>query len=99
MNRASHEQQERIGKPRAPVKLYATRWCGDCRRSKRLLDLLGVAYEWIDLSRDEEAQREAVRLSGRHAIPVVALPNGRILVEPSDPELSRALIAAGLLPN
>lgn len=81
----------------APVALYGAEWCGDCRRSKRLLDRLGVHYEWIDVSRDEEAGREAVALSGRHNIPVISLPDGKVLVEPADRELREALVGAGLL--
>lgn len=81
------------------VQMFAAAWCGDCRRSKQLLERLGIPYEWIDISRDEEAQSEAVQISGRHAIPVIKLPDGQVLVEPSDLELSRALMRAGLLPD
>jgi glutaredoxin len=58
-----------------------------------------VGYQWIDVSIDEEAQREAAELSGRRNIPVIALPGGRILVEPSDLELRQALVGTGLLPG
>jgi glutaredoxin len=81
------------------VQLFGADWCGDCRRSKRLLDRLGVGYEWIDVSRDEEAQREAAALAGRRNIPVITLPGGQVLVEPSDIELRSALVGTGLLHN
>ena len=30
-------------------------WCGDCRRSKSLLDTLGVDYDYVDLEEVPEA--------------------------------------------
>ena len=29
--------------------MYGAAWCGDCRRSKALLDGRGVDYEYVDL--------------------------------------------------
>jgi hypothetical protein len=40
---------------------------------------------------EPEAVAEAEALSGRKNIPVVVLPDGAILVEPTDPELRDAL--------
>ena len=73
------------------VTMFGSDWCRDCIRSKALLDRLGADYEYIDLvQRPEEADR-AQRISGRTNIPVIVFPDGRHLVEPTDPELQAAL--------
>ena len=79
------------------IDFYGADWCGDCRRSKRLLDSLGVAYAHHDVEHDDAARDRAVELSGRQSIPVIAFADGVILVEPSDPDLRAALESRGLL--
>lgn len=74
------------------IKVYGADWCGDCFRAKRMLDRTGTDYEWIDVDHDAEAKAEAIRLSGRKNIPVIVFPDGDVLVEPSDPELEKALL-------
>jgi mycoredoxin len=84
----------------ATVTVFGADWCPDCRRSKRLLDRLAVPYLWRDTEHDDEALREMLDLNGgRQSIPVVRLPDGQLLTEPSDPALRRALESAGLLPG
>lgn len=77
-----------------PIKVYGADWCGDCRRAKRVLERTGAAYEWIDVEVQAGAAEEAVRAArGRRNIPVIVFPDGDTLVEPTDPELKRALAA------
>src|SRR5689334_15970772 len=74
------------------VTIYTTRWCGDCMRSKRLLDRWSVPYEEIDIERVPEAAQEVMRLArGYRSVPVIKIENGPVLVEPSDRELAAAL--------
>jgi mycoredoxin len=75
------------------ITMYGADWCGDCRRSKKLLDELGVDYEYIDVEAIESAADEARAISGRANIPVVTFPDGSHFVEPSDAEL-RAKVEA-----
>jgi glutaredoxin-like protein len=83
----------------AEITVYGADWCPDCRRSKRLLDRLGVPYDYRDVDADDGAMREMkARNNGRQSIPVVVFPDGHHLVEPSDPALRADLQAAGLLP-
>ncbi|MBE7160892.1 MAG: glutaredoxin family protein [Williamsia herbipolensis] len=77
------------------VTMFGADWCRDCRRSKALLDQLGVDYEYVDVEADETAAARAEAISGRKNIPVVVLPNGKHFVEPSDAELRSELEAAG----
>ena len=69
------------------ITMYGADWCGDCRRSKRLLDGMGVDYDYIDVERIESAADEARAISGRTNIPVVVFPDGTHFTEPSDAEL------------
>jgi mycoredoxin len=77
--------------------MFGADWCRDCRRSKALLDGLGVDYEYVDVEADETAAERAEAISGRKNIPVVLLPNGKHFVEPSDAELRSELEAAGIV--
>lgn len=73
------------------VTMFGADWCRDCIRSKALLDRLGADYEYIDLVAHPEEADRAQAISGRTNIPVIVFPDGRHLVEPTDPELEAAL--------
>jgi mycoredoxin len=72
---------------RNTITMYGAEWCGDCRRSKRLLDGMGVDYNYIDLEVDVAAADVARSISGRTNIPVVAFSDGTHFTEPSDADL------------
>ncbi len=79
------------------VTVYGADWCADCRRSKRLLDRLGVEHVWIDLVARPEYLAEVVRRNkGVRSIPVVVFADGSHLTEPSDTELRAKLNSLGL---
>lgn len=69
------------------ITMYGADWCSDCRRSKKLLDDMGVDYEYVDLVADPSAADRAKAISGRTSIPVIAFSDGTHFVEPSDAEL------------
>jgi mycoredoxin len=74
-----------------PIVVYGADWCGDCVRAKGVLDERGVEYEWIDLERHPHMADEARQIGGSTRIPVVAFPDGTVMVEPSTPELESRL--------
>jgi mycoredoxin len=80
------------------VIMYSANWCGDCRRSKRLMDELNVAYTIIDVE-NEEAAAEKVREinGGDQIIPVIVFADGSHLSEPSDIDLKAKLVAMGIV--
>ena len=71
--------------------MFGADWCGDCRRSKALLDASGVEYDYVDVEAVREGADRAFAISGRTNIPVILFPDGTHLVEPSDAELSAKL--------
>lgn len=75
------------------ITMYGAEWCSDCRRSKRLLDELGVAYDYVDLEADVSAADRAKAISGRTNIPVIVFPDDSHVVEPSDAELRERVMA------
>ena len=70
------------------IKFYSTEWCGDCVRSKILLEKLGITYEEIDIDFDKDAYNKVSELQNRKPrIPTIVFEDGSYLVEPTDVEL------------
>ena len=36
------------------IIMYSTQWCGDCVRSKKVFDKLGIAFTEVDIDYDKE---------------------------------------------
>lgn len=84
--------------PTTSVTVLGADWCADCRRSKRLLDRLGVAYDWVDLEAHPDRIDEVLtRNEGRQVIPVVIFADGSHLTEPSDVALHAKVAQLGLV--
>ena len=79
------------------IEFYGADWCGDCVRSKRLLDSLGVDYAHHDVEHDDAARERAIEISGRQSIPVITFDDGTVFIEPSDPQLRGKLAELGLV--
>ena len=74
------------------ITFYGADWCGDCRRSKRLLDELKVTYNLIDVEADPAASDKVIEINGgARSIPVIVFADGTHLTEPSDPDLKKKL--------
>jgi glutaredoxin len=72
--------------------VYGTRWCPDCIRAIRFLKKHQVAYTWIDLDQHPEAGKKVREINqGMRIVPTILLPDGEILVEPSNKELALKL--------
>lgn len=80
------------------ILFYSADWCGDCRRSKRLMDSLGVAYTLIDVEADVKASERVIEINGgQRSIPVILFKDGTHLTEPSDKDLQAKLESLGIL--
>lgn len=77
---------------KADITMYGADWCGDCRRSKRLLEELDVQVNHIDVEADESAAVKVIEINGgAKSIPVIVFSDGTHLTEPSDIELTAKL--------
>lgn len=75
------------------IRMYTTRWCGDCHRAKWFLNELRLPLEEIDIEEDREAADFVLRVNqGKHRVPTFDV-NGRTFhCSPYDPEkLAREL--------
>ncbi len=80
------------------ITMYSADWCGDCRRSKRLLDSLNVEYNLIDVEADASASDKVIEIKGgQRSIPVIVFPDGSHLTEPSDNDLKAKLEALKII--
>jgi len=80
------------------ITMYAADWCGDCRRSKRLLAELNIPYTLIDVDADESAAEKVIAINnGMRSIPVIVFDDGTHLTEPSDAALKEKLHSLGLI--
>jgi glutaredoxin 3 len=62
------------------VRLFVKPYCGWCQKATRWLDERGVDYEEIDVTADEAAFDEMIRLSGQDLAPVIEV-DGKILAD------------------
>lgn len=77
---------------RNSVVVFGADWCGDCRQAKAWLRHNNVPFTDLNVEHDDEARDQAIELAkGRTNIPVVLLPDGSVLIEPTDAELASAL--------
>ncbi len=78
------------------ITLYALSTCGWCRKTKRLMDELGLGYDYVDVdtlegARSEEARTEVSRWNPRCSYPTLVIDNDRCVVGFDENEL-RALV-------
>ncbi len=74
------------------IQFYGAHWCADCRRSQTFLDQLAVAYDYIDIDTVLGAADKVAELNnGLRSIPTIVFPDGTILVEPTNKQISQQL--------
>lgn len=81
----------------ATIDFYGADWCGDCRRAQQVFARLGVEYTHHDIEAEEGAAEKAQEISGQRHIPVIVFPDGAVLVEPTNPQLTNKLKELGLV--
>ena len=80
------------------ITMYGADWCGDCRRSKRLLEELDVQITHVDVEADESAAAKVIEINGgAKSIPVIVFPDGTHMTEPSDNDLKAKLESLSIL--
>jgi len=74
------------------ITVYATRWCGDCRRARRFFEKHEIPFEWIDIDQDPAGEQYVLETNnGMRSVPTIVFEDGSILVEPSTRALEKKL--------
>jgi mycoredoxin len=64
--------------------MYSTSWCGYCHRLKSQLEREGIAYQVIDIERDDAAAEYVMSVNGgNQTVPTVRFVDGSALTNPS----------------
>jgi glutaredoxin 3 len=61
------------------IRIYSTPTCTYCVILKRYLDGKNVEYENLDVSQDEEAQKEMIAKTNQMGVPVIDI-DGEIII-------------------
>ncbi len=69
------------------VRLFIKPYCGWCHRAIHWLEARGIDFEEIDVTADEVAFEEMIRLSGQELAPVIDV-DGMILADFGPEELA-----------
>ena len=57
------------------VEIYTKNWCPFCARAKANLNQLGIAYTEIDVTTNEDLEREMVQRTHRTSVPQIFVNN------------------------
>jgi glutaredoxin len=68
---AAQESVEGEPAPAPVVTLYSTTWCGWCRKSRQLMQALGIAFVERDVESDPRAAAEKSRFAPGSGVPVL----------------------------
>ncbi len=56
----------------APIKVYSTSWCPDCRAAKMALDKKGIAYQEINIEEVADAADYVMSVNGgKRSVPTL----------------------------
>jgi mycoredoxin len=74
--------------------MYSTSWCGYCHRLKSQLDREGIAYDVVDIERDEAAAEFVQTVNGgNRTVPTLRFEDGSALTNPSIIQVKEHLAA------
>ena len=72
------------------IRMYGTKWCGDCRRARQIFYDYDIEFEWIDIDQDQQAEQIVRSVNhGMRVVPTIIFEDGSILVEPSYLQLAQ----------
>ena len=61
------------------IKVYSTPTCPHCVRAKEYLSSKGVSFKNIDVSSDQAAADEMIKVSGQMGVPVIVIDDQVII--------------------
>jgi mycoredoxin len=79
------------------IMFYGSPVCGMVPQVRGILDRAGASYEYVDISRDDEARQRVREINeGLESVPTLEFPDGDTLTEPTLRELEGKLAVLGL---
>lgn len=79
----------------APLTVYGADWCGDTKRTRRILDDAGISYTYVDVDGDKAGEQKLADWNnGRTEYPTLDM-NGAIAVNPPPAKLAELLQSGG----
>jgi mycoredoxin len=74
--------------------MYSTSWCGYCHRLKSQLTREGIAYDVVDIERDESAASFVMSVNGgNQTVPTLRFEDGSSLTNPTIVQVKQHLAA------
>ena len=73
------------GKEKGKIIIYALSTCGWCKKTKRILDSLGIAYDYVDADlvdakTSEEIDKEVRKWNPKETYPTIVINNEKAIV-------------------
>lgn len=87
------ERQLFVARRRVPVVMYATNWCGVCKRARQYFKQEGISFVEHDVDEDPRAREEYLRLNPRRSVPTIKVGD-EVIVGFSAQAVNRALDSA-----
>ena len=79
------------------VKVYGADWCEDTKRTRKQLEKLGVAYDYVNIEQDEQAARWVKEQNGGRERKPTLKVGEQVLSVPNEEALKTALRESGLV--
>ncbi len=81
---------------RMTLTMYATTWCGYCRRLKAALKARGIVYTEVDIDDDPAAAAFVASVNGgNRTVPTVKFSDGSTMTNPGIKQVERRLAKLG----
>jgi len=87
------ERELFVARRRVPVVMYATNWCGVCKRARQYFKQEGISFVEHDVDEDPRAREEYLRLNPRRSVPTIKVGD-EVIVGFSAQAVNRALDSA-----
>lgn len=78
-NKAPDKYALAAARRRVNIKMYATSWCGVCRKARAYMSQEGISFTEIDVEKSPSASRRHVELNPKGSVPTFEI-DGEVLV-------------------
>tara|TARA_B100001250_G_C19651152_1_gene722732 strand:- start:347 stop:598 length:252 start_codon:yes stop_codon:yes gene_type:complete len=55
------------------IKIYTTNWCPSCNAAKNLLDSIDIAYQEINIEKENFSRTQLQELTGGYTVPQIVI--------------------------